>query len=230
MLLFFVCIFRSFGFPMGPFQMSDLSGLDVGYKIRKEKGLTSANKDDNGRSEEEEREEEVENKMNEIRNNKNNHTFDNNDQNYGKSNKKNKMKIDRYSNIGDLLFLSGRLGIKNLKGFYSYKIQKNMKPMPVADKIVEKIIETENLRKNLIFQNEMHKNIKNDVYYDKNNNGNNIIKIEKNLDKEILDEIIIQRLLYPLINEAFKLLGEGGVPSGRPGDIDIIFVKGRKSF
>lgn len=33
-----------FGMPMGPFQMSDLSGLDVGYKIRTENG-TSGSKD-----------------------------------------------------------------------------------------------------------------------------------------------------------------------------------------
>ena len=53
---------------------------------------------------------------------------------------------------------------------------------------------------------------------------------EKTIDKQILNEIIIQRVLYPLINEAFKLLGEGGVPSGRPGDVDIIFVKGKKCY
>lgn len=30
---------EEFGFPMGPFKMSDLSGLDVGWKVRKEDGL-----------------------------------------------------------------------------------------------------------------------------------------------------------------------------------------------
>ena len=71
-----------------------------------------------------------------------------------------------------------------------------------------------------------------DIYLVNNNeNSNDVnmrIRIENKIDKEILNEIIIQRILYPLINEAFKLLGEGGVPSGRPGDVDIIFVKGKK--
>ena len=71
------------------------------------------------------------------------------------------------------------------------------------------------------------KNILEDLY------GNNTIlkkRRENAIDKQILNEIIIQRVLYPLINEAFKLLGEGGVPSGRPGDVDIIFVKGKNCY
>ena len=43
-------------------------------------------------------------------------------------------------------------------------------------------------------------------------------------------ELIIQRLLCPLINEAFKLLGEGGVVSGRPGDVDIVFIRGKPQY
>jgi 3-hydroxyacyl-CoA dehydrogenase len=35
-------VLYEFGFPMGPFAMSDLAGLDVGWRIRKGKGLTAA--------------------------------------------------------------------------------------------------------------------------------------------------------------------------------------------
>src|SRR6185503_6122184 len=35
-------VLTDFGFPMGPFAMSDLAGLDVGWRIRKGRGVTSA--------------------------------------------------------------------------------------------------------------------------------------------------------------------------------------------
>jgi len=38
--------------------------------------------------------------------------------------------------------------------------------------------------------------------------------------------ILLDRLLFSLINEGFKSLGEGGVLSFRPGDIDVIFTRG----
>jgi 3-hydroxyacyl-CoA dehydrogenase len=34
-------VLTDFGFPMGPFAMSDLAGLDVGWRIRKGRGVTS---------------------------------------------------------------------------------------------------------------------------------------------------------------------------------------------
>lgn len=40
LLLFFVL--RDFGFSLGPFQMADLSGLDVGYNIRKGKNMVDS--------------------------------------------------------------------------------------------------------------------------------------------------------------------------------------------
>ncbi|XP_077978483.1 peroxisomal bifunctional enzyme-like [Glandiceps talaboti] len=36
-------VLEDFGFPMGPFKVSDLSGLDVGWRIRQEQGLTGKN-------------------------------------------------------------------------------------------------------------------------------------------------------------------------------------------
>ena len=44
--------------------------------------------------------------------------------------------------------------------------------------------------------------------------------------REQVDKEVELRLLYCLINEAFKLLGEGCVLSNRPGDIDIIYNYG----
>lgn len=41
---------EEFGFPMGVFKVSDLSGLDVGWRIRKEAGLTGPNVDPKGPS------------------------------------------------------------------------------------------------------------------------------------------------------------------------------------
>ena len=57
------------------------------------------------------------------------------------------MSEQRYSRIGDLLFLSGKLGLKNLSGFYKYKINKGMKPVASVCKDVENIIKIENNRK-----------------------------------------------------------------------------------
>lgn len=35
-------LLRDFGFALGPFQMADLSGLDVGYNIRKGKNMVDS--------------------------------------------------------------------------------------------------------------------------------------------------------------------------------------------
>ena len=128
-----------FGFPMGPFQMQDLSGLDVGYKIRMEAGLREPSM--------------------------------------------------RYSKIGDALYELGRLGCKNGKGFYRYE-QGSRVPLP--DPAVEEIL----------------------------------IQFRRRDVDSPSDQEIRARLIYPLINEAFKILADGGVVSMRPGDIDAIFVLG----
>jgi 3-hydroxyacyl-CoA dehydrogenase len=174
-------LFRDFGFPLGPFQMADLSGLDVGYKIRKGKQLTEES--DEGKS----------NKSFEV----------------GRG------RGTRYSRIGDELFLLGRLGVKNGKGFYQYATKKNAANIGRADKVVEGVIECQTIRRNSLLGTAPH-SIAPHV-------------LETAVDegaRERVGELITQRLLYPLINEAFKLLEQGGAVSGRPGDIDIVFLKG----
>jgi 3-hydroxyacyl-CoA dehydrogenase/enoyl-CoA hydratase/carnithine racemase len=136
-----------FGFPMGPFQMQDLAGLDVGYKVRLENGLVS----EDGSI----------------------------------------LSGLRYSSIGDKLYKLGRLGCKNGRGFYKYESGSRI---PLPDEEVEELIRSH-------------------------------VMVPKE-DIIVTDEEIMERLLYPLINEGFKVLSDRGVVSGRPGDIDIIFIMG----
>jgi 3-hydroxyacyl-CoA dehydrogenase len=167
---FYFVLFRDFGFPLGPFQMADLSGLDVGYKIRKGKHLTEdSDRGERGRG-------------------------------------------TRYSRIGDELFLLGRLGVKNGKGFYRYTAKKNAE----ADKEVEGVVECETIRRNSLLSTAPHTIV-----------PHVLETVPDEGARERVDELITQRLLYPLINEAFKLLEQGGAVSGRPGDIDIVFLKGQ---
>ena len=131
-------IMVDFGFPMGPFQMQDLSGLDVGYRIRREAQVNESN--------------------------------------------------SRYSKIADALYERGRLGCKNGKGYYRYEKGSRV---PLHDPDVDEIL----------------------------------IRFRRDVDPPT-DQEILARLIFPLINEAFKILTEGGVVSRRPGDIDVIFVLG----
>lgn len=170
--------------------MADLSGLDVGFKIRKEKNLIESGVDISEGS---------------------------------------GVSAQRYSRIGDELYYLGRLGMKNRKGFYSYGRdgKKEKGPLGVAsDKIVEGVIKCEAMRKfSLQGPGSAH--------YAPTHTPEPLSGLsageEAVRSKEGTAERVVQRLLYPLINEAFKLLGEGGVVSARPGDIDIIFLKGIQS-
>ena len=134
-------VIYDFGFPMGPFAMGDLAGLDVGYLVRQHR-------------------------------------------------RKTKPSNDRYSFIGDRIVEMGRHGQKNQKGWYLYK-DGSRKPEP--DPEIEKLI----------------------------------ISISEELGitrKEISDQEILERCMYPLINEGAKILGEG--IAIRPSDIDLIWVFG----
>jgi 3-hydroxyacyl-CoA dehydrogenase len=130
-----------FGFPMGPFAMTDLAGADVGWRIRQERAPTRPN-----------------------------HL--------------------RYSDIGDRICEQGRFGQKTGAGYYRYESGKR-DPIPDPD-IEALIIETSKQR-----------------------------GIER---RDISDQEILERCMYPLINEGAKILEEG--LALRASDIDVIWIHG----
>ena len=124
-------VLTDFGFPMGPFQMADLAGLDIGWSAETSKGLT----------------------------------------------------------VRDRLCEAGLRGQKNGKGFYDYDADRNRTPSPVAEKIID------------------------DYAAEKGINRRNIS-----------DEEILERCLYPMVNEGAKILDEG--MAQRASDIDIVWING----
>ena len=124
-------VLTDFGFPMGPFQMSDLAGLDIGWSADTSKGVT----------------------------------------------------------VRDRLCEAGLRGQKNGKGFYDYDADRNRTPSPVAEQII--------------------------LDY----------AAEKGINRrEISDEEILERCLYPMVNEGAKILDEG--MAQRASDIDIVWING----
>jgi 3-hydroxyacyl-CoA dehydrogenase len=134
-------VLKAFGLAMGPFAMSDLAGLDVGWRIRKRKYA-------NGRP------------------------------------------PGRFSTIADTLCEMGRFGQKTNAGYFRYE-PGNRTPIP--DPLVDEVIEKE-ARDNGIAR------------------------------REITDDEIVKRAMYPLVNEAALILAEG--IAARPGDIDVVYVNG----
>jgi 3-hydroxyacyl-CoA dehydrogenase len=127
-------VLTDFGFPMGPFAMSDLAGLDVGWRIRKGRGVKSP--------------------------------------------------------VADRICELGRFGQKTGAGYFKYD-KGDRTPIPDAD--VEKIIVD--------------------------------VATEQGLTRRhITDEEILQRLLYPMVNEGAKILDEK--IAIRASDIDVIWVYG----
>ena len=124
-------VLTDFGFPMGPFQMADLAGLDIGWSADTSKGET----------------------------------------------------------VRDRLCEAGLRGQKNGKGFYDYDADRNRTPSPVAEKIID------------------------DYAAEKGINRRNIS-----------DEEILERCLYPMVNEGAKILDEG--MAQRASDIDIVWING----
>ena len=120
-----------FGFPMGPFAMSDLAGLDIGWNKETSRGET----------------------------------------------------------IREKLCEDGRLGQKSGKGFYIYDESRNKSSDPEVEKLI--------------------------IDFSK----------DKQIKRRIIEnEEILERCLYPMINEGFKILEEG--MAIRASDIDIIWING----
>jgi 3-hydroxyacyl-CoA dehydrogenase len=127
-------VLTDFGFPMGPFAMGDLAGLDVGWRIRKGRGVKSP--------------------------------------------------------VADRICELGRFGQKTGAGYYRYEAGDRT---PIPDTDVEKII----------------------------------VDVATSMGitrRPISDEEILQRLLYPMVNEGAKILEEK--IAIRASDIDVIWVYG----
>jgi 3-hydroxyacyl-CoA dehydrogenase len=139
----------NFGIALGPFQMADMAGLDIGYNIRKQRGWVS-----NG----------------DIIS---------------------KNKPARYPDVADVIVSDfKRLGQKSGKGWYDYdkKIGRGRKPLPSK--------EVDNL----------------------------IRKYAKRGQIPVSDQQIVERALFPMVNEGFKCLEEG--IAREPSDIDVVYVYG----
>ena len=134
-------VIYDFGFPMGPFAMGDLAGLDVGWRIRQRK----------------------------------------------RAERPSNM---RYSDIADRICEQGRFGQKTGAGWYRYEPGSRV---PVPDRDIEQLIVAASQQAG----------------------------IER---REISDEEILERCMYPLVNEAAKILEEG--LAIRPSDIDVIWIHG----
>jgi 3-hydroxyacyl-CoA dehydrogenase len=130
-----------FGFPMGPFTMGDMAGLDIGWAVRKRK---AAERPSN----------------------------------------------QRYSAVADRICEQGRFGQKTGSGWYRYE-QGSRAPIP--DPAIEALI----------------------IQASKD------AGIER---REISDDEVLKRCLYPLVNEGAKILEEG--LAIRASDIDIIWIYG----
>jgi 3-hydroxyacyl-CoA dehydrogenase len=134
-------VIQDFGFPMGPFALSDLAGIDVGWRVRQHREHS-------------------------------------------------RPKHLRYSAIGDRLYEMGRYGQKTSKGWYQYEEGSRI-PIPDPD-VVDLVLGT-----------------------------SKELEIDR---REISDEEILQRCLYPLINEGARILEEG--IAQRASDLDVVWLYG----
>jgi len=147
-----------FGMAIGPFVMSDIAGNDIGYNIRKERGVVR-------------------------------------DPETGLPGP-NREEGMRYTDLGDDLVVKlGRVGQKAGKGWYTYdkRIGKGRMPLPSSE--VAAFVST----------------------YTAGSSS-------PDKGRRLKDEEIVERLLYPLVNEGFKILEEGIARD--PADIDIIYLYG----
>jgi 3-hydroxyacyl-CoA dehydrogenase len=127
-------VLTDFGFPMGPFAMGDLAGLDVGWRIRKGRGVKSP--------------------------------------------------------VADRICELGRFGQKTGAGYFTYeKGDRTPIPDPEVEKIIVDVATAQGITR-----------------------------------RHVTDEEILQRLLYPMVNEGAKILEEK--IAIRASDIDVIWVYG----
>jgi 3-hydroxyacyl-CoA dehydrogenase len=124
-------VLYDFGFPMGPFAMSDLAGLDIGWVKENSKGET----------------------------------------------------------IRDVLCEMDRRGQKTGAGYYDYDENRVAHPSPVTEKIIKDFVARSGVNA-----------------------------------RQISDEEILERCLYPMVNEGAKILQEG--MAIRASDIDVIWQNG----
>ena len=124
-------VLYDFGFPMGPFAMSDLAGLDIGWVKEKSKGET----------------------------------------------------------IRDVLCEMDRRGQKTGAGYYDYDENRVAHPSPVTEKVIKDFVAKSGVN-----------------------------------PRKITDEEILERCLYPMINEGVKILEEG--KAIRASDIDVVWQNG----
>jgi 3-hydroxyacyl-CoA dehydrogenase len=124
-------VLYDFGFPMGPFAMSDLAGLDIGWVKEKSKGET----------------------------------------------------------IRDVLCEMDRRGQKTGAGYYDYDDNRVARPSPVTEKVIKDFVARSGVNA-----------------------------------RQISDDEILERCLYPMVNEGAKILEEG--KAIRASDIDVVWEYG----
>ncbi len=134
-------VITEFGFPMGPFAMGDLAGLDVGWRVRRHRAKTQPGK-------------------------------------------------HRALPIADRLCEEGRFGQKTGAGWYRYAPgSRRPIPDPAVEQLIRRVSEEQGIAR-----------------------------------RSIADREILERCLYPLINEGAKILEEG--LALRASDIDVVWVRG----
>jgi 3-hydroxyacyl-CoA dehydrogenase len=125
-------VLYDFGFPMGPFAMSDLAGLDIGWKEEKSSSST----------------------------------------------------------VREVLCEHGRRGQKNGRGYYTYDPDtRESTPDPEVEQLIKDFAVGKGIEQ-----------------------------------REITDQEVLERLLYPMVNEGAKILDEGIAIRG--SDIDVVWVNG----
>ncbi len=121
-----------FGFPMGPFSMSDLAGLDIGWKAEESSSST----------------------------------------------------------VREILCENGRRGQKNGRGYYMYDAEtRAATPDPEVEQLIKDFATGQGIEQ-----------------------------------RDVSDQEVLERLLYPMVNEGAKILDEGIAIRG--SDIDVVWVNG----